>query len=99
MLYDDQTLYISCMHVYREKLELKTHVDYPKPTLLDVNIFGLSTIWVLLFLICSLLSLVFLGYFYCICMLHIVFNNDILQRVLRSVTKNGIALTIQEEET
>ena len=37
----------------------------------------------------SILSLAFWGYFYCFCLLHIIVNNDILQRVLRSVTKNG----------
>ena len=34
------------------------------------------------------LSLAFWGYFYPLCLVHIVVNNDILQRVLRSVTKN-----------
>ena len=38
---------------------------------------------------CSALSLPFYGYFYCVCLLHIVIDNDILQRVLKSVTKNG----------
>ena len=37
---------------------------------------------------CSALSLAFYGYFYCICLLYIVIDNDILQRVLKSVTKN-----------
>jgi len=37
----------------------------------------------------SILSLAFWGYFYCFCLLYIVVNNDILQRVLRSLTKNG----------
>ena len=46
--------------------------------------------YVVLFLLASILSLAFYGYFYALCMLHIVVNNDILQRVLRSVTKNGI---------
>ena len=41
------------------------------------------------FLTCSILSLIFYGYFYCICLLHIIVNNDILKRVLKSVTKNG----------
>ena len=41
------------------------------------------------FVACSALSIPFYGYFYCICLLHIVIDNDILQRVLRSVTKNG----------
>ena len=38
---------------------------------------------------CSALSLPFYGYFYCVCLLHVVIDNDILQRVLKSVTKNG----------
>ena len=38
---------------------------------------------------CSVLSLAFYGYFYCVCLLYIVIDNDILQRVLKSVTKNG----------
>ena len=42
------------------------------------------------FLACSVLSLSFYGYFYCVCLLHIVIDNDILQRVLKSVTKNGM---------
>ena len=39
---------------------------------------------------CSALSLRFYGYFYCVCLLYVVIDNDILQRVLRSVTKNSI---------
>ena len=42
-----------------------------------------------MFVVCSALSLLFYGYFYCVCLLHIVIVSDILQRVLRSVTKNG----------
>ena len=41
------------------------------------------------FLTCSALSLQFYGYFYCFCLLHVVIDNEILQQVLRSVTKNG----------
>ena len=41
------------------------------------------------FVIFSALSLFFYGYFYCLCLFHIVVDNDILQRVLKSVTKNG----------
>ena len=40
-------------------------------------------------MIFSVLSLLFYGYFYCLCLFHIVVDNDILQRVLKSVTKNG----------
>jgi len=47
-----------------------------------------------MFVACSAASLPFYGYFYCICLLHIVIDNDILQRVLRSVTKNGEDLNV-----
>ena len=47
---------------------------------------ALAQVWApsgwLVFLICSVLSIVWYGYFYCICALHIVVNNDILQRVI-----------------
>ena len=66
----------------------------PKRSLLDVNLPCLSAIWVLVFLVCSALSLYWFGYLYCICALHIVVNNDILQRVLRAVTKNGINIYV-----
>ena len=61
----------------------------PQLTFIDVGIFSVSTIYMVLFLICSILSLAFRGYFYCFCLLFIIVNNDILKRVLRSVTKNG----------
>ena len=47
------------------------------------------------FVACSALSLAFYGYFYCICLLHVIIDNDILQRVLRSVTKNGTVVVSQ----
>ena len=56
---------------------------------IDVKIFGVSTLYMIVFLCCSILSFVFSGYFYCICLLFIIVNNDILKRVLRAVTKNG----------
>jgi hypothetical protein len=64
----------------------------PEKTYSAINIYGLRTAYVMLFLLASILSLAFYGYFYALCLLHIVINNDILQRVLRAVTQNGIAL-------
>jgi inositol 1,4,5-triphosphate receptor type 1 len=63
-----------------------------KKTPIAINIYGLSTLYVVLFLLASILSLGFHGYFYPICLLYIIVNNDILQRVLRAVTKNGVSL-------
>ena len=67
----------------------KVIVITPPPNLLDVNLLGIRSIYVIVFLACSVLSLVFYGYFYCICAFYIIVKNDILQRVLRAVTKNG----------
>ncbi len=61
----------------------------PEELYSDVPVLGLMTVYVVIFLLCSVLSLAFHGYFYCICLLHVIVNNDILQRVLKSITKNG----------
>lgn len=73
--------------VYRLRGKERKNASYS-----DIPFFGLRTVYYLLFLSCSILSLCFWGYFYSICLMHIVVNNDILQRVLRSVTKNGKSL-------
>lgn len=69
----------------------KSHNNYISntSTCLDVNVFGVMTIYVIVFVICSILSLAYVGFFYPVCLLYIIVNNDILQRVLRAVTKNG----------
>ena len=64
-------------------------IQIPTYSLLDISLPCLTAVWVLVFLICSVLGIVYHGYFYSICALHVVYNNDILQRVLRAVTKNG----------
>ena len=55
----------------------------------DINLFGLRTIYTVVFLCCSVLSLFSYGLLYSVCLLYIVVNNDILQRALQSLTKNG----------
>ena len=49
-----------------------------------------------MFLISSLLSLIptLQGYFYCICLLYIIEESDILNRVLQAVTKNGVLCVV-----
>lgn len=55
----------------------------------SINVLGFTTIYIVVFLASSILSLAFFGYFYCLCLLYIVVGNDILQRALQSITKNG----------
>lgn len=54
----------------------------------SINVLGFTTIYIVVFLVASVLSLAFFGYFYCICLLYVTIDNDILQRALRSTTKN-----------
>ena len=77
------------LHEKLSKYREETPLFVNRSNCLDVNIFGVTTLYMIVFLACSALSLVFRGYFYCICLLFIIANNDILQRVLRAVTKNG----------
>ena len=91
------SLYSSCLLSFRGKANHllsrdrnKLHARVYQFTLLDVNIFGITTLYMMLFLLCSILSLAFSGYFYPICLLYIISNNDILIRVLKAVTKNGM---------
>ena len=56
-----------------------------------INLLGLRTVYIVVFLCCSVLSLFSYGLLYSICLLYIVVNNDLLQRALQSVTKNGTA--------
>ncbi|XP_065894275.1 inositol 1,4,5-trisphosphate-gated calcium channel ITPR1-like isoform X2 [Dysidea avara] len=53
---------------------------------------GVKTMYHIVFVLCSALSLYFYGYFYCICLFHIVVDSDILQRVLKSITTHGSSL-------
>ena len=57
----------------------------------SVNIIGIKSLYVIIFLLVSIISIAdvkYFGYLYPICLLYIVFNNDILQRTLQAVTKN-----------
>ena len=55
----------------------------------SVNLFGFKTIYLVLFLPVAASPLYCFGYLYCYCFFYIIINNDILQRALQSVTKNG----------
>ena len=59
----------------------------------SINIFGITTDYVV-FLAASVLSIPYSGYFYSICLLYIIIDNDILQRALQSTTKNCKALEL-----
>jgi inositol 1,4,5-triphosphate receptor type 1 len=83
-----------CVTIVNYFLKKRGHnlISLPNITCLGVNIFGVSTLYMIILVACSILSLIFRGYFYCLCLLFVVVDNDILKRVLRAVTRNGIAL-------
>ena len=61
----------------------------PKKTYSTINIYGVRTVYTVIFLLASILSLAFYGYLYCLCLFYIIVNNDVLLRVLSAVTKHG----------
>ncbi|XP_065834186.1 inositol 1,4,5-trisphosphate receptor type 3-like isoform X2 [Oscarella lobularis] len=64
----------------------------PEDSHSSINILGLRSLFYLLFVAASVLSLFFDGFFYCFHLFIIIVNNDILLRVLQSVTRNGVSL-------
>ena len=61
----------------------------PEESYSTINIYGVRTVYTMVFLLASILSLGLYGYLYCLCLLYIVINNDVLLRVLSAVTKHG----------
>eukprot|EP00043_Microstomoeca_roanoka_P019214 m.213666 g.213666 ORF g.213666 m.213666 type:complete len:2617 (+) comp16958_c0_seq4:400-8250(+) len=56
------------------------------------SLFGVTSFYHILVVVFSILGIFYHGYFYCFHLLHVVVGNDILLRVIQSVTKNGISL-------
>ena len=87
------TLCSSLLHAFSPSptpsLASRFGLKEPERTYSSITVYGLRTMYMVIFLLASVISLAFWGYFYALCLLHIIVNNDILQRVLRSVTKNG----------
>ena len=55
----------------------------------SVNIFGTKNLYLVGLLAVAISPFYCFGYLYCITFLYIIIDNDILQRALQSVTKNG----------
>eukprot|EP00049_Salpingoeca_infusionum_P018394 m.357042 g.357042 ORF g.357042 m.357042 type:complete len:2607 (+) comp17695_c0_seq1:174-7994(+) len=54
--------------------------------------FSISSIYHLCLVLFSILGIFYYGYFYCFHLLHVIVGNDILLRVIKAVTLNGISL-------
>ncbi|XP_070173454.1 inositol 1,4,5-trisphosphate-gated calcium channel ITPR3-like [Littorina saxatilis] len=61
---------------------------------LEVRFFSIITFYYLAFLACSILGTVFWGYFFSFHLLHVVLLNQLLQRVILAVTRNGVSLVL-----
>ena len=55
-------------------------------------IFSATSFYYIFMMACSILGVIYHGYTFAFCLLHITRGNDILSRVLSSVTQNGISL-------
>ena len=55
-------------------------------------IFSSTSLYYFFLMACSVLGVVYHGYTFALCMLHVIHGNDILSRVLQAVTQNGISL-------
>lgn len=56
------------------------------------SLFSLLALYHIAFALLSIFGILHHGYFYCFHLLHIIIGNDILKRVILSVTKNGDSL-------
>ncbi|KAL8600021.1 hypothetical protein ACOMHN_057790 [Nucella lapillus] len=61
---------------------------------LEVRFFSIITFYYLLFFACSLLGTAFYGYFFSFHLLHVALMNQLLQRVILAVTRNGVSLVL-----
>lgn len=58
----------------------------------EMSFFSILSVYHIVFLAASVLGYLFDGYFFGFHLLHIIVGNDILERVIQAVTKNGISL-------
>ena len=67
--------------------------DEPEESLcFDVNFFGFNSLYRWIFLFSSFLGLIVSGYFYCICLLYIFINIDVIRHVVKAVSGKGIKM-------
>ena len=55
----------------------------------DIYFIGFGPIYRILFVCFSILSLAFSGYWYCGCLLFVVFNIEVLEQVLTALRRSG----------
>ncbi|KAK7486477.1 hypothetical protein BaRGS_00022278, partial [Batillaria attramentaria] len=68
--------------------------DAKRESHLEVRFFSVSTMYYLMFFTFSVLGTVFYGYFFPFHLLHMVLLNQLLQRVILAVTRNGVSLIL-----
>lgn len=82
---------LGAAHILISFLVVSAHfMGHPVQSAGDVLRF--SNLYHLVFFACSVAGIATSGYFYCFHLLHVIANNDILKRVLRSITQNGLSL-------
>ena len=69
---------------YKEKKTRSISFQY-----FQVNFISFSSLYRIVFLLCSITALGTSGYFYCGCILYVFLRNNILQNVLTAVNRSG----------
>lgn len=75
---------------YKEKKTRSISFQY-----FQVNFISFSSLYRIVFLLCSIAALGTSGYFYCGCILYVFLRNNILQNVLTAVNRSGESYWVQ----
>ena len=55
----------------------------------DINFFDFGPWYRIIFVLCSIISIGTYGYFYCLCLPYIFLNIDVMQDIVKVLTKRG----------
>ena len=78
-------LWLSQFEKFKDNKKLNWINKPPKSQYFDINFWGVYTIYRLFFLACSILGLLFSGYFYCFCLPYIFIKSELLNHVVKAV--------------
>ena len=55
----------------------------------DIEFFGVGTWYRIIFVLCSIISIGTYGYFYCLCLPYVFLNIDVMQDIVKALTRRG----------
>ena len=88
-------LWLSQFEQFKDNKKLNWINEPQENERFDINVLGVYTIYRLFFLACSILGLLFSGYFYCFCLPYIFIKSELLSHVVKAVQgKRKLLLTM-----